>query len=1823
MKNIHNLLHATLKKMKPQTTLSTLVIPAVLIISIILTGTSAGAKAFLPTCTNPTITATTTGYACGFGSVAMTATASAGTINWYASSTGGTSLHTGTSYTATALTTSTTFYVDASDNGCVTPTRTAIIAGVKSKPTAVETLTPSPACVGKTLTLTVTPSGGLPPYSYGWSGPDGFATTSTGTTVNTPPLTIDGAGFYNVTVTDSNGCTGTGTALVSVFSNPTLSVVATPNPVCLGNTLSLTSGFNSGGSGVVTYAWTGPNGFTGTGENSAIDNVTTDAAGTYSVTVTDNHGCTGNGTTGSISVITNNADVSVTSNTSICSGSSTTLTASGCSTYNWNPGTGISPTTGSTVTANPSATTTYTVTGITGNCSQKATVTVSILPTYSVTASAGSNGSISSPGNTNVCSGSTMVYTVTPTSGYHIVDVQIDGTSIGNTPPFVVTNVTTTHSVTAIFAADCVAPAIACTGNISQSAAAGACSATVTYTAASATGTSPSITYSKASGTTFNVGVTTVTATATNSCGTASCDFNVTITPNTLSVSESHSNVSCHGGNNGSVTTTASGGTGSYSYSWTGGASGAGPTGLSAGVYTVTVTDNGCSAVSPVSKVVTITEPATLSITSLTPYNVSCNSANSGEHADGSITTSVTGGTGAYSYSWTGGATVDNPNGLTAGTYSVTVTDENGCTASGSAVVGAPAPLSVTSSVTNVTCHGGNNGSITIASSGGTSGYTGTGTFSSLAAGSYSYTVTDANGCSSSVSTTVTEPTALNITSISAADVSCNAANGGNHANGSISASVSGGTGSYSYSWTGGASGANPTGLAPGTYSVTVTDANNCSVTGSSAVSAPSALTASTSVTNVTCHGGNNGTVTVSASGGTTGYTGTGSFNSLTAGDYSNTVTDAHGCTATVSSTVTEPAALSITSITTADVSCNAANGGNHSNGSITTTVSGGTGTYTYSWTGAAAGANPTGLAAGTYSVTVSDANNCSATGSAAVSAPSALTASTSVTNVTCYGGNNGSVTVSASGGTSGYTGTGSFNSLTAGDYSYTVTDAHGCTATASSTVAEPAALSITSITATDISCNTANGGNHTNGSITTSVSGGTGSYSYSWTGGASGANPSALSAGTYSVTVTDASNCTVTGSATVGQPAQVSVSLSATNVSCNSANGGSSGNGAVTSSVSGGAGTYSYVWSNGGSNSGISGLSVGTYSVTVTDANSCSKASSASVTQPTALSVTLTPTNVSCGSTSNGSIAASVSGGTSGYTYAWSNSQSGSTNTGLSAGTYSVTVTDAHSCTKSASAAVTTYTTTTVSISGSTSVLGNVATVYTAPSGLSSYSWSLTGGDHVCDPKCHHNSSHSCGSGCDHYGGSCPSGCHHHSGHSCGNTHTGDHHCSKYCHHNSAHTCDAGCDHNGQSCSSACHHNSGHYCNHQHCGGPYFSGSATGSSVTVISPCCANAYTVSLTGTGSGGCTSTAGLGVTVTPSATITVYSSLYVTGSGNHPGVTKSALASSIKVYNRHTSGARDGSQSHYASVWNSTSGQIANAVVSSPVSVNLGGGPAYQYVITVPAFGHYLVVGQSVVSSTKCGGTTCTIYTAKRVGGHDDVDADDHDRDDDDESVIGSCTNSVTRFHAVLKDQTGRCIEADTHKELGSLMLVVSPMAVEFTDSVSYLPVVYESVEGDWSVSVSADPPYGFYTEPAEALSTSVTDSVINAVQFSIIDTGSDWTFTSLKHSIQHKGESRTAYSKPSMVNFRTNKPTEINILPNPADDQIKIIMPKFEGKATVYIYNMLGQKVAEQPINVISGASVSMDIAALPPGVYLVSAQNSSGKASGRLVKQQQ
>ncbi len=1748
-----------------------------LFVAVVLAANTHARAGFLP-CTPPTITSTTPVSVCGFGDITLNATASSGTVNWYLTSSGGTSLHSGNSF-PTFVSSTTTFYVEASDAGCVSTERTAVVATVNEKPTATATASTGTACVGNVLSLTATASGGTTPYTYSWTGPDGFASASNSSpNASTAPLTIDGAGFYGVTVTDANGCTGTSSALVSVYSNPTLDVVGTPNPVCTGNILSLSSGFNSGGSGFATYSWTGPNGFSSTGENPGVNDATSACAGVYTVIATDSHGCVGVGTTSTISVVTNSVTVTTSGSITICNGSSATLTCSGGSTYDWNPGTALSPTTGSTVTANPTTTTTYIVTAHSGNCNNSASVTVTVLPEYPVTASAGTNGTISETGSTNVCSGTDKTYTVTPDAGYHIEDVAVDGTSIGNTPPFTISNVTGSHTIAATFAPDCTTPSITSatggsvcgSGTVSLSASASA--GTLNWYASSTGGTSL-----QTGGTyTPNVTATTTYYVEATDASCVSSRTAVTATVNSVpSASASATDVSCYGQATGSVTVTGSGGTPSYTVS------GDATTGLAAGTYNYVVTDaNGCTA----STSATVGQPSAALSASSSVTDALCNGGNTG-----TVTIAATGGTTGY----TGTGTF---SGKAAGTYSYTVTDANGCTATTSATVGQPSALNASASVTDVLCNGGNTGTVTVSATGGTTGYTGTGTFSGKAAGTYSYTVTDANGCTATTSATVGEPSALTATS-SVTDVLCN---GGN--TGSVTISGNGGAGSYTGTGT-------FSGKVAGTYSYTITDANGCSATTSAVVGEPSAaLSVSASVTDVLCNGGNNGSITISATGGTTGYTGTGTYSGKTAGSYSYTVTDANGCSATATATVSQPSAALSASASVTNVLCN---GGN--TGTVTVSATGGTTGYTGVGTF-------TGKVAGTYSYTVTDANGCTATASATVTEPAtALSASSTVTNALCYAGNTGSVTIAGAGGTTPYTGTGTFNNLSAGSFSYTVTDANGCTASTSGTVTAPDALTISSITATGVSCNSANGGTHSNGSISTSVTGGTGSYSYSWTGGATDANPTALSAGTYSVTVTDANGCTTTGSVTVSAPGAINVSVTPTNVSCNSATSGNHSNGSIATTVSGGTGSYTYSWSGGASGANPSGLSTGTYSVTVTDGNSCTSTATATVGQPSALTVSTTPTDVSC-SGANGNVATSVSGGTSGYTYLWSNSQTNATNTGLAAGTYSVTVTDANSCTATASATVGTSTTISSTITGSTSALGSLVSTFTGPSGMSSYSWSVSGGNHICDAQCHHNSAHSCGPGCDHYGHACTSACHHYSGHTCSNNHTGDHHCNIYCHHNSGHTCDSTCDHYGHACTTACHHNSGHHCNHQHYDSPYISGSATGSSVNIVAPCAATVYTVTLNVSNSGGCTSTSTKTVTVSPSATITVYSSLYTVGSGHHPGVTKSALAADLKVYNRHTAGGRDANQSHYASTWSGTTGQVTNISISSPETVSMGGGPAYRYTIVVPAAGHYLVIGKSEVASTRCGGTTCTIYTGKKVGGHDDVDGDGHDHDDDDDDDMNACADTKVRFHSILKDQNGKCTEADTHQEHGSLMLVVSPLALDFSDSIAYLPVVYESVEGDWSVSVAADPPYGFYTDPPTELSTSVTDSIVNAVQFDVIDTGSEWTFTKLTHVIQHKGAERIATSKPIMVNSRTNKPSHLDISPNPANDEIRIVMSSFEGKATVYIYNMLGQVVAQQPINVISGASVSMDISRLVPGVYMVSAENTSGKAAARLIK---
>ena len=439
----------------------------------------------------------------------------------------------------------------------------------------------------------------------------------------------------------------------------------------------------------------------------------------------------------------------------------------------------------------------------------------------------------------------------------------------------------------------------------------------------------------------------------------------------------------------------------------------------------------------------------------------------------------------------------------------------------------------------------------------------------------------------------------------------------------------------------------------------------------------PTGLQVSVTGSNITCNGTANGSVSTTVTGGTTPYTynwGAGittqNRNNLSPGTYSVTVTDAGSCTGSASASITEPNLLSA-SATETDVTCNSGN-----NGAVNLSVTGGTTPYTYNWGGGVTTQNRTAIIAGTYTVTVTDNHSCSATASSTVNQPNPISIVPTVTNLPCTGGaNTGAVNITVSGGTSGYSYLWSSNAgnattqnitgLNAGTYTVTITDAATCTATLSAIVSQSGSLTIVP-TVTEVTCFGA-----ANGSITITTSGGTPPYNYTW----STTPQTNLGPGSYVVTVTDNGGCTLINSIDVTQPAVLAPVVNTVNVNCYGQTDGS-----ANLSVTGGTTPYSYLWNTNVVTQNLTSLGAASYSVTVTDSNSCTITASAVVTQPDSISITGAVTNASAFGASDGSISLTVSGGTPSYTYAW-NSGTGADNTSLASGNYCVTITDTHTC--------------------------------------------------------------------------------------------------------------------------------------------------------------------------------------------------------------------------------------------------------------------------------------------------------------------------------------------------------------------------------------------------------------------------------------------------------------------------------------------------------------------------------------------------------------
>ncbi|HRG87971.1 MAG TPA: gliding motility-associated C-terminal domain-containing protein, partial [Chitinophagales bacterium] len=879
----------------------------------------------------------------------------------------------------------------------------------------------------------------------------------------------------------------------------------------------------------------------------------------------------------------------------ICNGANTTLTANGGATYLWS-----NSSTTAAITVSPTATTTYTVTVTSAaNCTATASATVTVVPLMSLSGfvtNVSCNGGADGAVNISVGGGQPS-YTYQWSN--NATSQSISGVPAGNYTVVVTdaaqctASASTTVTEPTVFTVSEQHTDVQCNGDNTGS---------ITLTPAG--GTSPySYTWNGLPGTSSQSGLPagnySIVATDDNQCSVAlSIDITEALL---LTIVETHTDVTCNGTNTGSIDITAQGGSQPYTYSWNDLAVTEDRTNIPSGNYSVTVYDNyQCSATATV----VINQPQVLSLTE-SHTNVLCNAASTG-----GIDITATGGTSPYNYAWNDAVQTEDRLGIPAGNYTVTAYDTYQCSATLTVAITEPTALTVTETHTDVSCGGGADGAIDITVAGATAPYSflwadgpTTEDRSTLSIGTYTVGVADVNQCTATLTINVASASNLNVT-LQSTDVLCF---GGN--DGTITSTTTGGTTPYTYLWNDAAITADRTGLAQGSYTLSVTDFNQCLVTASVVINEPQQLTLFLQATDVACNGQNTGSIDVTTSGGTSPYNFvwsdmvyTEDRTGLVAGSYQLVAYDDHQCSATGAAVITEPAVLAIAETHT-DVACNG-----NSTGSINVTVTGGVSPYNYIWADGIQTEDRLAIPAGNYSVTGTDVNLCSVTVTVIITEPTAIAATEAHNDVLCYGGADGRATITASQGTAPLTylwndgDTSSIrNGLTAATYTITVTDANYCSVSLTSVVGQPAAIAVTTAH-TDVSCM-----GYADGTATVDATGGTPPYSYTWSNSAilpGNTNPG-LVAGSYAVTVFDTHQCSATGSVTITEPAGIVMNNSFTNPSCPF----KEADGTITLNITGGSQPYAYTWSNAASGSQIQSLLPGTYNVTVSDANNCSMA--------------------------------------------------------------------------------------------------------------------------------------------------------------------------------------------------------------------------------------------------------------------------------------------------------------------------------------------------------------------------------------------------------------------------------------------------------------------------------------------------------------------------------------------------------------------------------------------------------------------------------------
>ncbi len=1120
------------------------------------------------------------------------------------------------------------------------------------------------------LDLEVT--GGTEPYSFNWSN---------GST--TEDQTDLGPGTYTVTITDANNCTDTVTE--EVAEPPVLAIDAAGamvmDALCAGEDSGSIDMSAAGGNPPYGFLWS----------NGATSEDLTDVdAGTYTVTVSDIKGCqdTATFTIGEPAPIA----VSITAQDVLCHGTATgaidVSVTGGVAPFIfiWTDG-------AATEDRDGLATGTYFVSIIDANGCKAATESVFVdeAPIFSLsmdiqceqTIAGGDGASTATP------QGGTPPYTYAWSNG------QTGATASNlNDEQYSVTvtdaNSCTTVESVIICAAECdleidsvTGTDVDCNGNNNGTATATATSSQMPLSYQWIQDEMP-IGQTAATATGLTAGTYKVIVTDAIGCEE---EGTVVITqPEALVfVTCEAQNVTTLNGSDGAITITTTGGSGSNTYAWSNGATGASISNLQEGEYSVTITDaNACS----------VSSSCTVQGVSCDDFDAAANAMHvtcAGEN-DGSVSVDAV-GEAPFTYTWSPSGSGNSATELGAGVYSITVTDSRNCSEVVSATITEPTALSSEMAVEDVRCNGEGNGNLDLEITGGTEPYSFNWSNGStaedqtdLGPGTYTVTVTDANGCTDMVTEEVAEPPVLAIdaTGSMVMDALC-----AGDDSGSIDMSAAGGTPPYGFLWSNGETSEDINGLLAGTYSVTVSDINGCQDTATFTVGEAPGVAIAIDAVDVLCHGDATGVIDVTATGGTAPYTyawpdGATSEDrdDLPTGTYLVEVTDANGCMAMAESIfIDEPAVFSLSM----DIQCEQTTAGG--DGAATATPQGGTAPYTYTWSDGQTSATATNLNDEQYSVTVTDTNGCTTVESVVICAAECDLEIDTVlgTDVDCNGSSNGTATVTAMSSNEPMTytwlqndapigqSTATVNGLTAGTYKVIVVDAIGCEEEGTVVITQPDALVFMDCTVTNVS--TLNG---SEGALTANANGGTAPYTYTWSNGETGASISNLTEGEYSVTVMDANACEATGSCTVQGVScdDFDAAANSTDVSCNGVSDGTINITAI------GEEPFTYTWSPSGSGNSATGLGAGTYTIVVSDARGCSEELSATITEPTAMSSEIAKEDVRCFAEDNGTMDLEVTGGTEPYTFAWNDGVATEDRTGLAPGTYTVSITDANGCT-------------------------------------------------------------------------------------------------------------------------------------------------------------------------------------------------------------------------------------------------------------------------------------------------------------------------------------------------------------------------------------------------------------------------------------------------------------------------------------------------------------------------------------------------------------